>query len=97
MTLPVPARATLASVNRVSASVTAVTLAAANTFRMGLYLFNDSTSEAFVKYGASASTTSFTIKMSAGSYYEMPAPINTLLISCVWATATGAMQVTEAS
>ena len=95
MTLPVPARSTLASVDRVSASTSAVTLAAANVFRMGLFLYNDSTSEAFVKYGAGATSTDYTIKMGAGSYWEMPSPICTVEISCAWSTATGAMQVTE--
>lgn len=97
MTLPVPARSTLATVTRVAASATAVTLAAANSFRMGLFLYNDSSADAFVKYGAGATSTDYTIKMGAGSYWEMPSPINTLLISCAWASATGAMQVTEES
>ena len=53
--------------------------------------------EAYVKYGSGATSTDYTIKMGAGSYWEMPSPINTLLISCAWASATGAMQVTEES
>ena len=97
MPAQVPARSTIAAVDRVSASATAVTLAAANSMRMGLYLYNDSTAVAYVKYGTGATSTDYTIQMSAGSYWEMPNPVSTVEITCAWASATGAMQITEVS
>lgn len=97
MPAQVQARSTIASVSRVPASLLAVSLSAANPMRMGLLLYNDSTSDAYIKYGTGATSTDYTIKMVGGSYWEMPSPMTTVEITCAWTTATGAMQVTEES
>jgi hypothetical protein len=95
MPLQVPSRAQNANTSRVASSVTTVTVAAAFTARTGLLLYNDSTANCFVKFGAAASSTDFVIKLSASSYYEMPQPIFNGLVTAVWDAANGALQVTE--
>lgn len=79
----------------VAGSATAVTLKAANNGRRGLTLFNDSSSACFVLLGAgTVSATVFSVKMSAGTYYEVPFGF-TGIVTGIWVTATGSMRVTE--
>lgn len=90
------ARAATATLANVSDSATSVTLQAANANRLGWSCFNDSTEALFVKFGATASATSFTVKVGAGAFYEMPVPIFTGLIDGIWnADSTGAARLTE--
>jgi hypothetical protein len=85
------------AVTNVAASATNVTLLASNTSRVGAMFFNDSTSAAYLKLGATASTSSFTVKMASNSYYELPIPIYTGIIDCIWDSATGNMRITQIS
>lgn len=73
------------------------TLAAANTARRGLLLFNNTDGNLFVKFGATATaTTSFTIKLLPGSLYEMPQPIYTGIVDGIGTSGTaGSTLVTE--
>lgn len=84
-----------ATLANVAASATSVTIDAANTSRKGLLLVNDSTASCFVKYGATASATSYTVFMGPGAYWEMPKPIYTGTIDGIWTAAAGNMRVTE--
>lgn len=86
---------TTATVTPVASSDTSVTLAASNTARKGLLIFNDSTAAVFVKFGATASAASFTVKLLAGEYYEFPRPIYTGVIAAIWVSANGNALVTE--
>ncbi len=80
--------------SNVAGSATSVTLLAANANRIGATIFNDSTADLFVKFGATASTTSFTVKMTQDAFFEVPANY-TGIIDGIWASATGAARVTE--
>lgn len=91
----VPPSASSASVTSVAGSTSSVTLLAANGSRKGALFVNDSTSDCYLKYGATASTSSFTVKISAGSFYNMPTPTFTGIIDCIWDSATGSMLITE--
>jgi len=89
------------TITRVAASAASVQLLALNANRRGFVMVNESTVDAYVKFGTTASTTSYTYRMtgSAGS------PYTTLeidegysgRIDCIWASATGNMQITELS
>lgn len=70
------------------------TLLAANTNRRGATLYNDSAASCYVKLGADVSTTSFSIKMVAQSYYEVPFSY-TGVIEGIWDSSSGNMRVTE--
>jgi hypothetical protein len=87
--------ASSATLANVSSSATNVTLIASNAARRGGILFNDSTSICYVKFGATATSSSFTYEMSAGGTLELPTPIYTGIIDGIWASANGAMRVTE--
>lgn len=88
--------ATTATLANVNDQATNATLQAANANRVGWSCFNDSTSDLYVKFGATASATSFTVKVLAGQYYEMPKPVYTGIIDGIWtADASGAARLTE--
>lgn len=86
-----------ATLANVASSASNVTLRAANTSRLGLNMYNDSTSSCYVKFGATASATSFTVFMGPGAYWEMPIPIYTGIVDGIWVAANGNMRVTELS
>lgn len=88
--------AATASISRVAASVTSVTLLAENANRRRLILYNESTADLYVKFGATASATSYTVKLGPGDTYESPTDwVYTGVIDGIWSAANGAAQVTE--
>jgi hypothetical protein len=78
----------------VGSSATNVTLLASNAARKGASIMNDSTEVLYVKFGATASATSFHVKMAAGSYLEVPFGY-TGIIDGIWASANGNARVGE--
>lgn len=80
----------------VAGSASSVTLLAANTARLGATIFNDSTSMLYIKLGATASTTSFTVQLLTNAYYEIPYGY-TGRIDGIWGSATGNSRITEIS
>ena len=79
----------------VTAAASDTSLAAAQTTRVGMLLYNDSTAACYVKYGTGASATSFTVPMGPGAYWEMPKPIWRGAVNGLWTAANGAMRVTD--
>jgi hypothetical protein len=92
LTMPTVASPT---VTQVASSASNVTLKASNGSRKGLLIFNDSTAILRVKFGATASATSYTVQIAAGGYYEMPQPVYTGIVDGIWAAANGNAYVTE--
>jgi len=85
-----------ATLSNVSASASNVTLLAANANRKRVVVHNDSTATLYLKFGATASATSFTHKLIGGAVYESPSmPVYTGIIDGIWSSATGAARVTE--
>lgn len=80
-----PASSTVTSVNDTASSTT---LLASNANRLGATIYNDSTVDLYLKLGATASLTSFTVKMAADGYYEVPFGF-TGEISGIWSSDTG--------
>jgi hypothetical protein len=83
------------TVTRVAASTTVVTLAAANTTRTGLIVYNESTSVLYLKFGATATTTDYTVQIPPSGYWWMDMPIDPVIITGIWTNTVGAAQVTE--
>ncbi len=86
------ASATLANV---ASSATSVTLRAANLGRVGIMIHNDSTQILYVKFGTTASSTSYSVKLIADAYYEVPFSAYRGIITGIWASANGSARVTE--
>lgn len=84
-----------ATLSNVSSSASNGTLLASNADRIGVLIVNDSTATLYLKYGATASTSSYSVKMEPGSYWEMPQPIYTGIIDGIWSSANGSARITE--
>ncbi|MEH2357543.1 hypothetical protein [Nostoc sp.] len=78
----------------VASSTTTVTILAANSNRKGATIWNDSTANLFIEFGATSTTTAFTAKLFAGGYYEVPFHY-TGVISGIWSAANGNALVRE--
>jgi len=89
-----PRQAGTATLSNVGASVTSVTLLAANVARIGATVYNDSTALLYVKFGTTASTSSFTVRVASQGYYEVPFGY-TGRIDGIWASANGSARVSE--
>ena len=88
---------TSGTTTQVASSATNVTLKASNAARTGLSVFNDSTQILYLKLGATATSTSYMVKMAAGSYWELPLgrALYTGIVDGIWASANGNAYVTE--
>lgn len=84
------------SVTSVASSATNVTLLAANSSRKFATFFNDSTQVLYLKFGATASSSSYTVQIPGGGYYEIPYRY-TGIIDGIWASANGNARITELS
>lgn len=91
MTVSRPTTATLVNV---ASSATNVTLFAASSDTNARAVYNDSTAVLYLKFGATASTTSYTVQIAAQSYYEFPQPTYAGQVDGIWASANGAARTT---
>lgn len=89
------ATAATATLTNVASSATTVSLLGSQATRKGASFFNDSTANLFLKLGATASLTSFTVKIFPGELYELPVPSFTGAIDGIWDAANGAVRITE--
>jgi hypothetical protein len=94
LTIPMAGTATVTSVND---TATSTTLIGANAARLGLMIFNDSTATLYVKFGTTASATSFTVSLNTNDYYELVGvDCYTGRIDGIWSADTsGAARITE--
>lgn len=88
------ASASSSAVTQASSAATSATLLAANTSRIGATIFNDSTATLYLKFGTTASATSYTVQILPGGYYEVPFGY-TGKIDGIWSAANGFAYVTE--
>lgn len=83
------------TITSVTAATASTTVLAANTSRKGAVFFNDSTAILYLAFAATASTTSYTVQIPPGGYYELPRPIRQAIITGIWSAANGSVKVTE--
>lgn len=88
-----------ATLSNVANSASNVTVLAANASRRMAMFFNDDTAVTgatlYLKFGATASATSYTIAISPRGYYELPQPPYVGIIDGIATAATGSCRVTE--
>jgi len=94
MTIANVAAATAANVTSSASNVTLLALAAG---RMGATFYNDSTAILYLKLGATASTTSYTVQLQSNGYYELPGggACFSGIIDGIWSSANGFCRVTS--
>lgn len=88
------ARSATGTSSNVASSITNVTLLASNANRLGATIFNDGSANLFIKLGATASATSFTVRVTSQGYYEVPFGY-TGQIDGIWSVANGSARITE--
>lgn len=88
------AAATTPSQASVVSSASNVTLLASNSSRRGATVFNDSTAVLYLKLGATATTSSYTVQVPSNGYYEVPFNYSGI-IDGIWSAANGNARVTE--
>lgn len=87
------ASATLANV---TSSASNVTLLSSSATRLGATFYNDSTASLYLKFGATASSTSFTVLIPPSGYYELPGShVYSGIIDGIWSAANGSCRVTS--
>jgi hypothetical protein len=86
------------SVTSVVSAAVSTSILASNANRRMAIMTNDTDKNVYVKLGATASTTSFSYKLTPGQTLELPIPMYTGAIDAIWdASPTGSMRVTEIS
>ena len=82
-------------VTQIASSITSITIAPANLNRFALSVYNDSTVDLYIKFGAVASLNSFTVKIPPSGFFEIPQPCYRGQIDGIWTEADGNAYVTE--
>lgn len=83
-----------ATLTTVATSGTSTTLLSQNKSRIGAIIINDSSVILYLKFGATASSTSYTVSLAAGATYEVPYQYNGR-IDGILASSTGTARITE--
>lgn len=91
MTVLRPTAATEANVVSSATNVTLFAAAVAN----GRAIYNDSTAVLYVKFGATASTSSYTVQIASQGYFEFPQPCYNGQVDGIWASANGNARLTS--
>lgn len=90
-----PITTTASTITRVANSASSQSLLSANGSRRAVFFYNDSTTNCYIKFGTTASLTSFTLKMFSTDTYIMDPPIYTGAIDYICDAASGSMEATE--
>lgn len=95
--LSLPISSSAAETYSIDDQATNATLLDANASRKGFGIYNDSAQDLYIKFGATATTTSFSVKLQPAAYYELAGHgVYTGRIDGIWgANGTGAARVTE--
>jgi predicted NUDIX family NTP pyrophosphohydrolase len=84
-----------ATLSNVAGNASSVQLLASNSARRMVTIHNDSTAILYVKFGTTASATSYTVKIPPDGFYEFPTPMYTGRVDGIWSAANGAARITE--
>lgn len=84
-----------ATLTNVAASATSVQLLAAAPTTVRRIIVNDGANTLYVKYGATASITSYTYKIGANTTLELPLPLYGGRVDGIWDVAAGTARITE--
>ncbi len=85
-----------ATLSTVASAATSAQALAANASRIGVVAYNSDANAVLLKYGTTASGSSFTYRIPAGGHWEMPSPTYTGRIDVIWeANGDGSLFITE--
>lgn len=81
----------------VAGSASSVQLFASNPEATARSIYNDSSAALYVKFGTTASSSSFVVKLNAGDLFEFPLPLYDGVVHGIWTSATGNARTLELS
>lgn len=85
-----------ATLSTVASGTSSQTALEANEDRNGVFFQNTDANACYLKYGTTATTTSFTKKITSGEFWVMPAPIYLGQIDVIWdGDGSGSLFITE--
>lgn len=85
-----------ATLSQVNSTASSTQILAANSLRKGVVIYNTDAADLYIKYGTTASTSSFTAVVYSGVAWEMPNPIYNGRIDGIWASdGSGLAAITE--
>lgn len=84
-----------ATLANVASSASSTTVFSASGAARARAVYNDSTAILYLKFGTTASTTSYTVQIAASGYYEFPQPVYGGRVDGIWASANGSARTTE--
>lgn len=94
-TLPVKeVRSSSPSQSSPSVTTTSTSILASNANRLGFTIYNEGSAVCYMKLGATASTTSYTLQIASGGYYECPFNY-TGAVDGITSSGTAQLRVTE--
>jgi hypothetical protein len=85
---------TTPALSSVSVTTSNTSVIASNTSRKGLLIQNEGTATAYIVLGGTATTTSYSVQIATGGYYELPFSY-TGAVSGITSTGTAQLRVTE--
>jgi hypothetical protein len=89
---------TTGTLTSVAAATSSTQLLALNAARKEMYVYNDSTAILYLAFAGAASTTSYTLQIPPGGFFEMPtSPTYTGAIFGIWSAVNGNARITEMS
>lgn len=78
-----------------SANSTAQTVLASNSGRLGATIYNEGSGIVYLALGGSATTTDYTVQLTAGAYYEVPFGFTGLICAVCASAITATLRITE--
>jgi hypothetical protein len=85
---------TVATLANVASSASSAPLIAPGVGIHGRIIYNDSTAVLYVKFGATASITSYTVQVPAQGTFAFPQPLYDGEVDGIWASANGNARIT---
>ena len=85
-----------ATLSALASAATSGQALAANSSRIGVIVYNSDSNAVLLKYGTTASASSFTVRIAGGGHWSMPQPVYTGRIDVIWeADGAGSLYITE--
>lgn len=81
--------------NVASANTNTTVFPASTSAMNGRCVYNDSTAVMYLKFGTTASASSYTVQIAAGGYFEFPTPVYAGQCDGIWASANGNARTTS--
>lgn len=89
-----PVYSTGSTQSSVSVTNSNTTILASNVARLGATIYNEGSAVCYMKLGSTASTTSYTMQIASGGYYEVPFNY-TGIITGITSSGTAQLRITE--